>query len=198
MSDTKRTSPYAVRLRRAEWTADIAMKILRQIADRPRNTREKVLASSAVTFIEQMLAAKRKERIHAFRPLTFAECSDAEAIMEIARQALAAAPGEGVEQKRTERMLHDYPKLLQFFERHALGSKMPPSCLGCGQDKPFSTKHMDLPDIGLCADCVAAIRASPKGHPMFRDHDCAYCGNGEKPCRQNNPNQCEYPHARND
>lgn len=35
-------------------------------------------------------------------------------------------------------------------------------------------------------------------HPMFRDHNCAYCGSGRKPCKQGNPSQCEYPHARND
>jgi hypothetical protein len=35
-------------------------------------------------------------------------------------------------------------------------------------------------------------------HPMFRDHNCAYCGSGQKPCKQGNPSQCEYPHARND
>jgi hypothetical protein len=35
-------------------------------------------------------------------------------------------------------------------------------------------------------------------HPMFRDHNCAYCSDGEKPCKQGNPRQCEFPHARND
>lgn len=35
-------------------------------------------------------------------------------------------------------------------------------------------------------------------HPMFRDHNCAYCNDGEKPCKQHNPSQCEFPHARND
>ncbi len=35
-------------------------------------------------------------------------------------------------------------------------------------------------------------------HPMFRDHNCAYCGSGERVCKQGNPFQCEFPHARND
>jgi hypothetical protein len=35
-------------------------------------------------------------------------------------------------------------------------------------------------------------------HPMFRDHNCAYCGSGERPCKQGDPSGCEYPHARND
>jgi hypothetical protein len=35
-------------------------------------------------------------------------------------------------------------------------------------------------------------------HPMFRDHNCAYCRDGALPCKQGAPNRCEYPHARND
>jgi hypothetical protein len=35
-------------------------------------------------------------------------------------------------------------------------------------------------------------------HPMFRDHNCAYCASGEKPCRQGDPSRCDYPHARDD
>jgi hypothetical protein len=33
---------------------------------------------------------------------------------------------------------------------------------------------------------------------IFRDHRCWRCNDGEKPCVQRYPNQCEYPHARND
>lgn len=35
-------------------------------------------------------------------------------------------------------------------------------------------------------------------HPMFRDHNCWKCREGERPCVAGNPNQCEFPHARND
>ena len=35
-------------------------------------------------------------------------------------------------------------------------------------------------------------------HPKFSEHNCAYCASGEKPCKQGNPSNCEYPHARND
>ncbi len=45
--------------------------------------------------------------------------------------------------------------------------------------------------------CARGPRQDPP-HPMFRDHDCAYCGSGKKPCKQGNPSQCEFPHARND
>jgi hypothetical protein len=40
-------------------------------------------------------------------------------------------------------------------------------------------------------------RKNPK-HPMFRNHNCAYCFSGEKPCKQGNPSQCDNPRARND
>jgi hypothetical protein len=40
-------------------------------------------------------------------------------------------------------------------------------------------------------------RANPR-QPIFRDHDCSACKNGEKPCREGRYNCCSYPHARND
>ncbi len=33
---------------------------------------------------------------------------------------------------------------------------------------------------------------------IFVYHNCSYCDSGKRPCRQGNPNRCEYPHARND
>lgn len=33
---------------------------------------------------------------------------------------------------------------------------------------------------------------------IFRNHNCAQCHDGMKPCKRGNPNQCDYPHARND
>ena len=33
---------------------------------------------------------------------------------------------------------------------------------------------------------------------FFRNHNCAYCDNGKKFCRQSDPLHCEYPYARND
>lgn len=38
----------------------------------------------------------------------------------------------------------------------------------------------------------------PSRPGIFRDHNCSYCQSGKSPCIQGNPNQCEYPHARND
>lgn len=33
---------------------------------------------------------------------------------------------------------------------------------------------------------------------MFVLHNCWRCKSGKRPCVRGNPNQCEYPHARND
>ncbi len=35
-------------------------------------------------------------------------------------------------------------------------------------------------------------------HGIFVHHNCWRCHDGERPCVQGHPNQCEYPHARND
>lgn len=52
-------------------------------------------------------------------------------------------------------------------------------------------------DVAREMEKAMGPRESPS-HPMFRDHNCSYCGSGQKPCRRSNPSQCEYPHARND
>lgn len=33
---------------------------------------------------------------------------------------------------------------------------------------------------------------------IFQYHRCWKCNDGEKPCVNGNPRQCDYPHARND
>lgn len=38
----------------------------------------------------------------------------------------------------------------------------------------------------------------PSRPGIFRYHNCWKCKDGTLPCAQGNPNQCEYPHARND
>lgn len=35
-------------------------------------------------------------------------------------------------------------------------------------------------------------------HAIFRDHNCARCGHGERACVQGDPNRCIWPMARND
>jgi hypothetical protein len=34
--------------------------------------------------------------------------------------------------------------------------------------------------------------------PIFRDHNCWKCGDGERPCAEGDYGRCSYPHARND
>jgi len=56
------------------------------------------------------------------------------------------------------RKLQAYPTLAKFFDKHALGSKVKPSCLACGSDKnEIATRHLELPDIYICDKCVEAI-----------------------------------------
>lgn len=42
-------------------------------------------------------------------------------------------------------------------------------------------------------------RPDPVTHPIFRNHNCWKCREGERPCvNPRGPGQCEFPHARND
>ena len=38
----------------------------------------------------------------------------------------------------------------------------------------------------------------PSREGMFRDHSCARCQSGAKPCVNGDPRRCEFPRARND
>jgi hypothetical protein len=40
-------------------------------------------------------------------------------------------------------------------------------------------------------------RKNPR-QPIFRDHNCGGCSDGERPCREGNYNNCSNPRARND
>ena len=63
--------------------------------------------------------------------------------------------------------------------------------------KPFDgAKEDDQDEIARAKAEAMGPRKNPM-HPMFRDHNCPYCGSGRRPCRMGNPSQCEYPHARN-
>jgi hypothetical protein len=49
---------------------------------------------------------------------------------------------------------HDCPTFREFFNKYALGSKLPPSCLMCGRIvHERAVEHAELPDIYICADC---------------------------------------------
>lgn len=73
-------------------------------------------------------------------------------------------------------------------------------------DYAISSPYSFPRDARLVARAFLAQREMAKAmgprenplHPMFRGHNCSRCGDGKKPCKQGNPSQCEFPHARND
>lgn len=49
----------------------------------------------------------------------------------------------------------------EFYRKHATGSLLAPSCFGCGgtwMGEEGATRHLELPDIFLCAKCADAIK----------------------------------------
>lgn len=38
----------------------------------------------------------------------------------------------------------------------------------------------------------------PSREGMWRYHNCSYCDDGRKPCKQGGTHRCSNPHARND
>jgi hypothetical protein len=75
------------------------------------------------------------------------------------RELRDAALREGV--PRDAARLHDYPRLLAFFDKYALGPKSKPSCLVCGRDDydaPPAIQHLELPGIVVCLKCRDAAQ----------------------------------------
>lgn len=74
-------------------------------------------------------------------------------------------------------MAHDFPALADFFDRYALGPKLPPSCLCCGQlPDEVVIQHAELPGIVVCRKCRDAThRPQPAGEAavalMVREDD---------------------------
>lgn len=74
-----------------------------------------------------------------------------------------------------------------------------------GQDQresaaePLAKSTSTLADVnGMDKPGEPGLTQQSDSHPIFRDHNCANCNNGARPCRQGNPSQCEFPHAKND
>jgi ribosomal protein L37AE/L43A len=65
-----------------------------------------------------------------------------------------------------EQAIHekDCPTAWAFFNKHGLGSKLPPSCLVCGKPQPdrdeWGIWHMELPNVMACKACVNAARGT--------------------------------------
>ena len=52
-------------------------------------------------------------------------------------------------------------------------------------------------DLNKLMEEAMGPRKNPR-QPIFRDHNCWKCREGELPCPQGYSHLCEYPHARND
>ena len=53
------------------------------------------------------------------------------------------------------------------------------------------------PDLNKLMEEAMGPRKNPR-QPIFRDHNCGGCSNGERPCREGNYANCSNPRARND
>lgn len=89
-------------------------------------------------------------------------------ICEVFREqdAIAAAPQpQGYPDEAAKaRMIHDFPKLMDFFTKWAFGPKLAPSCLVCGvstQGREIGIRHMELPSIVVCMQCRNLATATP-------------------------------------
>jgi hypothetical protein len=66
------------------------------------------------------------------------------------------------EQGARERMMQAFPTLADFYDKHALGPKLPPSCLCCGHSmagRETAIQHAELPGIVICRQCRDATLA---------------------------------------
>jgi hypothetical protein len=84
---------------------------------------------------------------------------------EFATTPASAEPGEYPDEAAKARMVHDFPKLMDFFTRYAFAPKLAPSCLVCGvsiQGREVGVTHMDLPGIVVCMQCRNKATASPE------------------------------------
>lgn len=72
---------------------------------------------------------------------------------------------------------HDCPTAWAFFNKHASGSKVCPSCLTCGQQvhdrEEWGITHLELPDIYVCKPCVAKLRSTASA---IERKNCPRCG----------------------
>lgn len=72
---------------------------------------------------------------------------------------VAEAPTDLTERQKAV-MLHDFPKLSEFFHKHALGPMLAPSCLVCGcLPLAVAIQHGELPGIVVCASCRDKVAA---------------------------------------
>jgi hypothetical protein len=80
------------------------------------------------------------------------------------------------EQGARERMMQAFPTLADFYDKHALGPKLPPSCLCCGHSmagRETAIQHAELPGIVICRQCrdatLAPLAAGRVGVQTWRE-----------------------------
>lgn len=80
--------------------------------------------------------------------------------MAVTNPTPSPAPQGGGEARSAERIVQAWPTVSAFYDRWALGSKLPPSCFCCGKFAvEIGVQHLELPDIIVCAECKE--RATP-------------------------------------
>jgi hypothetical protein len=118
----------------------------------------------------QQLIQKAAEMLRSDQPT---ELEMHRADYEAIKAAGFESPGEllaewKLQHRQNEIREHDYPKLSEFFHKYAIGLKLAPSCLCCGQstqDKEIGIRHLELADIVICRECQ--IKAtSPQAEPV--------------------------------
>lgn len=105
---------------------------------------------------------------HAIRALK----SQPPALPSAIKNGLITEDADRIAQMERDAAIHktDCPTFRAFWEKHALGSKLPPSCLCCGQVKGNrAIQHAELPDIYICDDCRTAAMQSEAPHHCGQD-----------------------------
>jgi hypothetical protein len=87
-------------------------------------------------------------------------------------KAILDAEGDGGAVANSHaRMINDFPRLSEFFVKHALGSKLPVSCFACGRVGDRSITHAELADIYVCKVCADKLGAHPARSGVVSDED---------------------------
>ena len=106
-------------------------------------------------------------------------CERLDALLARADEPQAEQPSDYSEMSREQLERHaarmsqaladDKPRA--FYKKYALGQLAAPSCFCCGQvggsSAQAAIRHLELPDIFICSDCVSKVRAEqrPGGQP---------------------------------
>lgn len=84
---------------------------------------------------------------------------------------LGKAEDERMHRKQLLRMLQAFPRMFDFWTRHAMPPKAAPQCFCCHRcifEAPVAVRHPELPGVHVCALCAPAP-AAPDTHPDFQN-----------------------------